>query len=375
MKRFHKIILAIVLTTLSVGVFSSCGKKGSEKQDSEKAGQERMVSEEKQEEQIELPDGNSSSVKKYKHGTMPIEMEIPEVSAITESEDGVTAETQKYLLNVFGMDQYKGALLYDVMDIVSIIDSQEQRESAKEILRLKNYTIPENAEGKLYNSINGVEGFWCPLSEIEYESANGRKTSGDGFLMVYEKMKGLGVYVVLGIQKNGGTEKETTEMLQACALSLNQDYANNGEYVKWTGSMPDGVNVKALFKKDVVLGQEEADRGLCLFYDEENDGYYLIQHFSIVGNATSEEYIWSIIDSLKNNEGVSFSGVEEAEGKMTYQKVTMTYTRENQEVQEIVCVSVDERENVWLVDLYGTVEQVKSQEENLAVLLGSLQED
>lgn len=375
MKRFHKIILVIVLTTLSVGMFSSCGKKDSEKQDSEKAGQERMVSEGTREEQKELPDGNSLSVKKYKHGTMSIEMEIPEVSVITESEDGVTAETQKYLLSVFGMDQYKGALLYDIMDIVSIVDSQEQRETAKDILRLKNYTIPENAEGKLYNSINGVEGFWCPLSGIEYESANGRKTSGDGFLMVYEKAKGLGVYLVLGIQKNGGAEKETSEMLKTCAMSLNQDYVNIGEYVEWTGSMPDGVNAKALFKKDVVIGQEEDDRGLCLYYDEENEGYYLIQHFSIVGNATSEEYIWSIIDSLKNNEGVSFSGVEEAEGKMTYQKVTMTYARENQEVQEIVCVSVDERENVWLVDLYGTVEQVKSQEENLAVLLGSLQED
>ena len=370
MKRFHKIILVIVLTTLSVGMFSSCGKK-----DSEKAGQERMVSEGTREEQKELPDGNSLSVKKYKHGTMSIEMEIPEVSVITESEDGVTAETQKYLLSVFGMDQYKGALLYDIMDIVSIVDSQEQRETAKDILRLKNYTIPENAEGKLYNSINGVEGFWCPLSGIEYEIANGRKTSGDGFLMVYEKAKGLGVYLVLGIQKNGGAEKETSEMLKTCAMSLNQDYVNIGEYVEWTGSMPDGVNAKALFKKDVVIGQEEDDRGLCLYYDEENEGYYLIQHFSIVGNATSEEYIWSIIDSLKNNEGVSFSGVEEAEGKMTYQKVTMTYARENQEVQEIVCVSVDERENVWLVDLYGTVEQVKSQEENLAVLLGSLQED
>lgn len=371
MNRFRKVIFLCILAVFMMAFLSACGKKNDEKESDQK-GQQEVVSNEKQ---PELPEGNSVNVKAFKHGTMPIEMDIPAESVITEAEDDILAETKGYMLYVFGMDKYNGAIFSDSTDIIAVLNDQSQKEEAKDILRLKDYTIPQDVEGKIYNSINGVEGFWCPLSGMQFESKTGEKSGGDGFLMIYEKVKGFGVYVILGIRKNSGTSEETMEMLQTCALSLKQNEADSGEYIEWTETLPDGVDAKALFKKETILGKDDDDKGICLYYDEENSGYYLIQHFNIIGNATSKEYLQSIIDSLGKNDGVSFSNIEEVNGKMTYQKATMSYSRDGQAFQEVICVSVNAGGNVWLVDLYGTAEQVKSQEDNLSVLLGSLQED
>lgn len=380
MKRFHRIILMIILAMFVTASFAACGKKDEEpkkelKEQEEGNNQVTPTEAQQAEPTVTMPPTiDTFSVKSVRHETMPIEMEVPEAAKVSESQDDLTAETEDYMLYAYGMNNYNNALLNDVMDIVSVMNEDDHKVIAADMLRLRDYSVPENAEAKLYDNINGVSGFLCPLSNMEYENRSGEKCQGDGFAMIYTNKSGVGLYVVLGILKNTAAAGEVQDMLRACALSLRQDEVEGDEYVIWTETMPDGVDVKASFKTDLIKTVEEADKGYCLYYDEDQTGYFLIQHFTKVGRAGSKEYLQSIIDEL-GKKGVKFSEPEEVVGKMTYQKATMTYTADGTEIQEVVCVSVNEGGSVWIVDLYGTSEQVKGQQDNLAILLGSLQED
>ena len=100
-----------------------------------------MVTEEKM---PEIPDSDSVKIRSFRHGTMPIELKVPEVALITETEDSLTAATGYYFY-VFGLDRYRGAILDDALDILGLVNACETDETAyneaKDILRLRDFTI------------------------------------------------------------------------------------------------------------------------------------------------------------------------------------------------------------------------------------------
>ena len=375
MKTFRKIIFLLAFATMFTGLFSACGKKDKQSQEGEKEGRNRTASEEKLPELPELPDSDSVNVKAFRHGTMPVETDVPEAALITETEDSLTAETAGYLFYVFGIDRYRGAILSDAMDVLGLVNADATDEAAgyeaRDIIRLRDFTLSKNESGTIFSN---PDGFLCPMSSMEFESQSGRKSSGEGFLMVTEMNKGYGLYVILGIVKDGKTNGHILNMLQSCAMSLKQDPEGMGEFEEWTGSLPDGTDIKAVFKKNTVLNTDEDTSGIYLYYDEEDTGFFLIQHYNVTGKGTSEEYMRKLLDNLKKQEGVTGTDVETVEGSMTYSKGTVTYESDGVKMQEAIHVCVDNNE-VWIVDLVGTMEQAELQKENLSLLLESLRKD
>ncbi len=315
----------------------------------------------------------SFSAERIIHSGLDISMIYPEEALVTEDEDELTMETSDYLLYVFGTDTYNGGCL-NLSDVITALSVADQSEIAKDILRLKDYTMSQDVKADIYNDINGMRGFFCPFSSVEYISDFGTVFKGNGFVMAYEKTKEAGVYVVLGIQNDQvSSDKDMRHKLEKCARSLTK-IQDTQEYKLWAEEMPDGVKAKALFKENAITEVIPEEKGFCLFFDEEKNGSFLIQHFNVMGHSSSEKYLQSIIDDLAES-GAMFSEIEEVRGKMTYRKSTMSYSNEGHDVKEIICVSVNENGSTWLVDLYGTAEEVEAQKENLVILLWSLQED
>ena len=358
MRKMKKITFLVLLATLMISLFTACGKKKENK--NEESPTEAAA---------------SRPMKSYRHGTMPISLEIPEEAETRETEGDVCIETSDSLLYIFGMDTYGGGVVFGEKDIVSLMDSQQGAERVKAMLHLKNFTVTQNSEPKYYSNINGVNGFWCRLSDMAFEG-DGVKCNGNGFVMLYRMQKGVGVYGVLGILKNtdASREAEVLNVMNTCALSLRQLGEDAGEYEVIDDTMPDGVAVKAAYRKDSITEVEKLNDGICLFLNEEGTEYFLVKHYNASTVSSSEEFLQSILNDIRKEEGVTTSDIEFVRGKMEYRRITMTYDRDGQEMQEVICASVNDEGSLWIVDLYGTTENVALQQDNLATLLWSLTE-
>ena len=396
MQRFKKIMRILLLAMLAVVSIAACGKKDDDKdqttieasvdqtdaQTTAVAPTSSGMGDETDAETTPVATEEAVSFNSdiFQHEKMPIKVEFPEDALIKDTENEWFADTSEYLLYVFEMDDYNDGIIYDEKEIIKAINDQEKAVIAYDMLHLEGFTIAPDTEAELYNNVNGTTGFFCPMTKISFEDRDGGKCSGDGFTMAYAKKGGVGVYVVIGIVKDNADntaarKKELASILRTCAFSLQQSEDVKEEYVIWKETMPDKVDVKAVYKPGVVTEFVPEEKGYCLYYDEAKEGNFLVQHFELMGDASSEKYVQSIIDRLSENPAVSFTDIEEVRGKMVYKTTTMSYENNGQQMQEIICVSVNDEGSTWLVDLYGTAEEVESQKENLDILLWSLQED
>ena len=397
MQRINRIMRFLLLTMLAVVSIAACGKKKDDDKDQTTI-----------EASVEQTDAQNNTVAPTSSGTgdetgagtapaatvevvsfdsdllqhekMPITVEVPQDSIVTDSENEWFAETSEYLLYIFGMYEYNNGIIYDEKEIVKANNDQDKPVIAYDMLHLEGFTIASDTEAELYNNVNGTTGFFCPMTKISFEDRDGGKCSGDGFTMAYAKKGGVGVYVVIGIVKDNADntaarKKELASILRTCAFSLQQSEDVKEEYVIWKETMPDEVDVKAVYKPGAIIDFVPEEKGFGLYFDEAKEGNFLIQHFELMGDTSSEKYIQSIIDRMSENPAVSFTDIEEVRGKMIYKSTTMSYENNGQQMKEIICVSVNEEGSTWLVDLYGTAEEVESQKENLDILLWSLTED
>ncbi|MBO4626596.1 MAG: hypothetical protein J5645_01275 [Lachnospiraceae bacterium] len=371
MDRIRKTILLFAIAVLACGLVSACGKSD---KDDDKSENDITATVSPSPAMTLTPTLVPLDVKAFKHSTMPMEMNLPEGAKVNEAESDLVAETAEYILYVCEMNTCDGELLYGVSDLLSVVNNPEQKDALTETLHLKSYSVPVDAKTVFYENINDVPGIWSLLSDMEFADSPEKTSRGNGFVMMYNKKEGLGVYVVLGIYKNASVDARVKEMLQSCALSLVQSDDVKDKYVLWTETLPDGTKVRASLGNDIIPEAYQADQGVCLYFDEEKVGHYFLQHYFKVGKASSKEYLQSIIDAFKAD-GTEFSETEEVKGKLSFQKVTMTHELNGKQVQETICVAVDDKNYVWIVDLFGTPEQTKAQEKNLLILLGTIQEN
>ena len=355
--------MLLALTALTAIAVVACGKKKNRTspEDSEPL------------ENSDSSKGKEAEMKTFVHGTLPFELEIPVTATITESEDDLYAETEAFILYVFGMDTYSGGCVYNAEEILSLMNDPEQRIYAADMLRLTSFDLSKEEPAKVYDNIDGCRGLWLPLTQMETENSNGVKCNGDGFAMIYGKRDGIGVYVVWGIIKSN--DADSRSLLETCALSLRSDGEAEREYEIWEDSLSDGTKMKFVYRAEDFDEVSKEDEAVCIYYDKEKNGYIYLKHSGLYKGVTSSDYLQSIIDAISENEGVTFSETDFVRGKMEYRKVTMSYKRDEQEMQEVICVSVSDEGSLWIVDLYGTAEDVAAQQENLTTLLWSLTEE
>ena len=245
---------------------------------------------------------------------------------------------------------------------------------------MKKAVVAEDSEVSLYKSINGMGGFSCELSKIVLANKAGDEVSGSGSVFVYGKKDGVGVFVAVGVLKtanpDGAKERETKvqEMLTNCVSSLQQTKLADVKYDVWREKLPDETEVIAVYKEGEILKTETVDDGCMLFYKEDKTGYFLIQHWIQKPEVTSAKEFLENLRRQIGEDGVTFSEIGEVKGKMTYSYMTLAFSENGTDYTEKVYVSKDENESYWLVDLYGTKEDVEKQTENLSTLLWSLQE-
>lgn len=72
---------------------------------------------------------------------------------------------------------------------------------------------------------------------------------------------------------------------------------------------------------------------------------------------------------------MAFSEIATAQGRVEYQKVILSYTQGEAKMKEILCLCSDQNGSCWILDLYGTEAEVNAKEEDLKVLLWSLEEE
>ena len=309
--------------------------------------------------------------------SLPVEIDLPENATVREEKEALFADTADYFLYVFSEDTVQNGAVYDENDVMALINSKEKSSLAKEILRLKDFSIAEGSKAKAYESINGMRGYLIPMSQMTYEDAAGGKKEGAGFVVVYGKPDDVGVYVVLGILKanggNGSLESENGKKAINTALGLIPKEAESG-YIVWDNAMPDETGVRFAYKNGNVLEVRTDGDDLLLPFNEDASTGILIRHSQNRADRTAKELLQGLMDSLKDD-GTSFSEIVTVQGRVEYQKVTMSYTEGDQKMKEILCLASDETGSSWLLDLYGTEADVDSGEEELKVLLWSLEEE
>ena len=311
----------------------------------------------------------------FKRSALSFRIQKPGENTFTEVSDEVYENAADYMFYAFGMDTYNDACVCDA-DIIALLNDTEKSDALYDMLRLRDFTLSQSEETKIYRSINGMRGYRCALSDMTFEDRDGNVINGSGFAMVYGNKNDVGLYVVLGLLKEndsdtGRNETELLEQLNASALSLQSNEDDTFEL--WTETMPDGQNVRAVFKKDAILRSDKESDGIYLYYSESDSAYFLIRHFKFSVKSTAEEQLRSFIAGVASD--VQVSDITEVQGKQKYSKVVLSSTDNGKQMQEIICVSVNDEGSTWLVDLYGTAEEVESQKENLDILLWSLQED
>ncbi|MBR5348967.1 MAG: hypothetical protein IK125_07005 [Lachnospiraceae bacterium] len=307
----------------------------------------------------------------YKRSSLSFRIQKPGENTITEVSDEVYENASDYMFYAFGMDTYNDACVCDT-DIIALLNGTEKSDVMYDMLRLRDFNVSQTEDTKIYRSINGMRGYRCSMSDMTFEDRDGNIINGSGFAMVYGNKNDVGLYVVLGILKAGSSDAtRIMEQLNASALSLQSNEDDTLEL--WTETMPDGQNVKAIFKKEAILRYDKESDGIYLYYNESEEGYFLIRHFKFAVRSTSEEQLRSLIAGVASD--VQVSDVTEVRGKQSYSMVELSSTVNGKQMQEIICVTVNEEGSTWLIDLYGTVEEVEVQKENLDILLWSLTED
>lgn len=396
MKTIKKYLMMFVLSAWMIGSVFACKKQNDDKPVTEGSGEETTQSASTP---VTSPDAQTTAEpssapeeteaipevvpkpESYRQDNLPIEITFPQDAVVNNTEDAFYAETSEYLLCVFGMDTYNNGIIYDEMDVLSVLNSEEDVPVAMDMLRLKAFTIPENHTAQIYKGLNGMNAFYCPLSAMEHVNASGETVKGDGFVMAYGNETGVGAYVVLGIVKDYDASKatdrgrEVESIITTSAKSLKQTADAKEVYTIWNYTMPDDVKAKAVYKTEAVSEVTKGGDGVYFYFASDRSGYVLIRHFNMIGEATSEDHIKVIIEDLKRKEGISFSEIEAVSGKMSYQKVVLSYEQDGKNMQDIICVSANKGGSTWLVEIYGTVDEVKNHMEDLSTFLWSLQED
>lgn len=311
----------------------------------------------------------------FKRSSLPFRIQKPGELTLTEVSDEVYVDTSEYMFYAFGMDTYNDGAVCDT-DVIALLNASDRLDVVNDILRLRDFKVSQSEDIRIYRSINDMRGYQCPMSSMTFEDRDGNVINGSGFVMLYGNKNDVGLYVVLGILKKSTSEMtenddEILNLLNTSALSLQ---ANEGEtYELWTETMPDGQGVRAVFKKDLILKTDKESDGIYLYYGESASSYFLIRHYKFHVSSTSEEQLRSFISGVSPE--IQVSDITEVQGKQSYSKVVLSSTDNGQQMQEIICVSVNEEGSTWLVDLFGTVSEVEAQMENLNILLWSLQED
>lgn len=317
----------------------------------------------------------------YSHTVLPVKMLVPKAARRDETKESLYAETDEYLLYVFSADTYNNGIILNEVDVSALAFSEEKIADFCGILQLQKAEIAKDTEVVLYNNINGMGGFSCELSKIVLLNKAGDEVNGTGVVFVYGKKDEIGVFVAVGVLKDSNSEgsKERTEkvreMLVNCISSLQQTRYEDVKYDIWREKLPDETEIIAVYKEGEIFSTETVDDGCELFYKEDKTGYFLIQHWKQKTEvASAKEYLENLKKQI-GEDGVVFSEIGEAKGKMTYSYMTLSFSENGTDYTEKVYVSKDENGSLWLVDLYGTKADVETQTENLSILLWSLQEE
>ena len=309
--------------------------------------------------------------------SLPVEIDLPEGATVREEKEALFADTADYFLCVFDEDTVQNGAVFDENDVMALINSKENASLAKELLRLKDFSVAADISVKAYDNINGMSGYLVPMSQMTYEDAAGSKTEGAGFVMIYGKPNDVGVYVVLGILKtdggNGSLESESGKAAINTALGLIPKEAAPA-YVVWENAMPDETEVRFAYKNGGVLEVRTDGDDLLLPFNKDASTGILIRHSQNSTNRTALDLLNNLMDSLKDPD-TAFGEVVTVQGRVNYQKVTMSYTEGDQKKKEILCLTSDETGSCWLLDLYGTEAEVNAREEELKALLWSLEEE
>ncbi|MBO4389747.1 MAG: hypothetical protein J5825_02685 [Lachnospiraceae bacterium] len=388
MKKRYGIILAYALAGMMIISLTGCSgqnagegdPKATEAPDQTKnegTDGESAESREETEKPSEKETEQESSAEEVTETDLkPFGIVFPDQATRKELKDGEYVETDDYLIYAFGTDTVSKGAVYDEIEVLSWINSEGMEDLAKEALCLKDYTISEDTQPIIYSDVNKMGAVKIPFSAMEMDT-EGVKAGGEGFAVIYGKREDVGIYVVLGILKDPESDQAEalSELMEHSAFSLTEGEQAEPKYTVFRETMPDDTEFRGAYPADSIKQVEVRDDGIRLYYDEEHTGYILMKHEWNRPDVTSEEYFKVLTDNLKTNEEAAFSEEETFEGKMTYHKVSMSYPLGEETRSEIVCLTSDAEGSVWIIDLNGTEDQVKDHEEDLRVLLWSLEEE
>ncbi|MBR5712735.1 MAG: hypothetical protein IKX54_03985 [Lachnospiraceae bacterium] len=363
MKRTGKKLLLLATVIAMLFAFSACGKEKESDPDSTDItatpGQ---------------PD-NPGGPDVKEPISLPVELNLPEGAAVREEKGVFFVDTTDYLLCVFSTDTVQNGAIFDESDVFALISSGAKASLANEVLKLKEFSVSGSGT-KFYDNINGMRGYLVPMSHLTYEDAAGSKTEGAGFVVIYGKPNDVGVYIVEGISKaNGGGSLESGSGKAALDIAMSLiPKETEPKYVVWENAMPDGTEVRFAYKNGSVLKVVTDGDDLLLPFNEEGTTGIMIRHNKNRADQTAKNLLQGLIDSLKDD-GTTFGEIVTVQGRMEYRKVIMTYTENDQKMKEVLCLASDETGSCWLLDLYGTEEEVNSKEDELQALMWSLEEE
>ena len=364
MKRTGKKLLLLFLISVMLFALPACGKK--KESDAEPTESPDNPG------QKGTPGVTEPSI------TLPVEIDLPEGTSVRE-EKGVlfVAETSDYNLYVFDENTVENGAIFDANDVISLVNSKERESLAKDVLRLKEFSISADSKMKAYDNINGMQGYLIPMSHMVYEGSSGDKTEGAGFVVIYGKPDDVGVYIILGIQKangNGAPDSESGKLAMDTALSMIPK-ETEPKYVAWEGAMPDETEVRFAYKNGGVLQVVTDGDDLLLPFNESGEAGILIRHLQNRADMAAKDQLQNLMESLKDSDDMAFSEITTAQGRVEYQKVILSYTQGEAKMKEILCLCSDQNGSCWILDLYGTEAEVNAKEEDLKVLLWSLEEE
>lgn len=318
------------------------------------------------------------SVEQFMHPSLPVTLNLPSAAKISTTDREVIAESDEYLIRLTGISRYNGSAIIDVQDFFNLVDV-EKEESLVKILGLSALQLPDEYEVRGKTNIGGAKGEAYPFEKAELEHG-GIKTFGYGEFYVIDAKDDIGVYTVVCIVKNTESvaQSERTEavysMLDECALSLRQHGKMEKDYVVLKNEMPDGAKIRIAYMKDAVVKVERDAEGFVFYYSEDPKGYFFVTHKEVGADIQSEDDYFNNLKQQFQDEVTTFSDVTDDNHKMKFRHITMNYTENDTNYTEEIYVCMDSDFKVWLLDLYGTSENVSKQKDNLEIMLASFED-
>ena len=89
--------------------------------------------------------------------------------------------------------------------------------------------------------------------------------------------------------------------------------------------------------------------------------------------SNAKEYAETFKNTLESK-GYTVSDIAEYQGRMAYNWIRVDYSADGVDYCENIFVSMDSNGDIWMLDLYGTIENVEAQDDNLDNMLWSLHE-